>query len=49
MEVLQIRNVSLEDSGEYTCLAGNSIGISHRSAWLTVYKGIFASHGTIFV
>uniref|UniRef100_A0A672R893 Fibroblast growth factor receptor n=1 Tax=Sinocyclocheilus grahami TaxID=75366 RepID=A0A672R893_SINGR len=40
MEVLQIRNVSLEDSGEYTCLAGNSIGHSHHSAWLTVYKGI---------
>ncbi|XP_016098769.1 fibroblast growth factor receptor 1-A-like [Sinocyclocheilus grahami] len=38
MEVLQIRNVSLEDSGEYTCLAGNSIGHSHHSAWLTVYK-----------
>ncbi|XP_051950894.1 fibroblast growth factor receptor 1-A isoform X3 [Xyrauchen texanus] len=38
MEVLQIRNVSLEDAGEYTCLAGNSIGHSHHSAWLTVYK-----------
>ncbi|XP_067269035.1 fibroblast growth factor receptor 1-A-like [Pseudorasbora parva] len=38
MEVLQIRNVSLEDSGEYTCLAGNPVGHTHHSAWLTVYK-----------
>lgn len=40
MEVFQLRNVSFEDAGEYTCLAGNSIGISHHSAWLTVVKGI---------
>uniref|UniRef100_A0A8C1DT12 Fibroblast growth factor receptor n=1 Tax=Cyprinus carpio carpio TaxID=630221 RepID=A0A8C1DT12_CYPCA len=38
MEVLQLRNVSFEDAGVYTCLAGNSIGISHHSAWLTVVK-----------
>ncbi|XP_026058484.1 fibroblast growth factor receptor 1-A-like isoform X2 [Carassius auratus] len=43
MEVLQIRNVSLEDAGEYTCLAGNSIGHSHHSAWLTVYKASSSS------
>ncbi|XP_059121833.1 fibroblast growth factor receptor 2 isoform X5 [Peromyscus eremicus] len=36
IEVLYIRNVTLEDAGEYTCLAGNSIGISFHSAWLTV-------------
>ncbi|XP_026883047.1 fibroblast growth factor receptor 1-A isoform X2 [Electrophorus electricus] len=36
MEVLQLKNVSLEDAGVYTCLAGNSIGHSHHSAWLTV-------------
>ncbi|XP_039321051.1 fibroblast growth factor receptor 2 isoform X10 [Saimiri boliviensis] len=36
IEVLYIRNVTFEDAGEYTCLAGNSIGISFHSAWLTV-------------
>ncbi|CAH2277346.1 fibroblast growth factor receptor 4 [Pelobates cultripes] len=36
VEVLQLRNVSMEDAGEYTCLAGNSIGLSYQSAWLTV-------------
>ncbi|XP_078522443.1 fibroblast growth factor receptor 1 isoform X1 [Lissotriton helveticus] len=40
MEVLHLRNVSFEDAGEYTCLAGNSIGISHHSAWLTVIEAI---------
>ncbi|XP_001381003.2 fibroblast growth factor receptor 4 [Monodelphis domestica] len=36
VEVLYLRNVSSEDAGEYTCLAGNSIGLSYQSAWLTV-------------
>ncbi|XP_067858357.1 fibroblast growth factor receptor 2-like isoform X2 [Heptranchias perlo] len=36
IEVLYVRNVTFEDAGQYTCLAGNSIGISHHSAWLTV-------------
>ncbi|MFT7813440.1 fibroblast growth factor receptor 1-A-like isoform X2 [Arapaima gigas] len=40
IEVLQLRNVSFEDAGEYTCLAGNSIGYSHHSAWLTVLKAM---------
>uniref|UniRef100_A0A7N6B890 Fibroblast growth factor receptor n=1 Tax=Anabas testudineus TaxID=64144 RepID=A0A7N6B890_ANATE len=38
MEILQLRNVSFDDAGEYTCLAGNSIGFSHHSAWLTVFE-----------
>ncbi|XP_075881759.1 fibroblast growth factor receptor 1-A isoform X2 [Nelusetta ayraudi] len=38
MEVLQLRNVSIDDAGKYTCLAGNSIGFSHHSAWLTVFE-----------
>ncbi|KAJ6661711.1 hypothetical protein lerEdw1_013233, partial [Lerista edwardsae] len=36
LEILYLRNVTFEDAGEYTCLAGNSIGYSHHSAWLTV-------------
>ncbi|XP_025047569.1 fibroblast growth factor receptor 4 isoform X2 [Alligator sinensis] len=40
IEVLYLRNVSMEDAGEYTCLAGNSIGLSHQSAWLTVLPGV---------
>lgn len=42
MEVFTLRNVSVEDEGEYTCLAGNSIGLSHHSAWLSVIKGTHA-------
>uniref|UniRef100_A0AAY5KJ01 Fibroblast growth factor receptor n=1 Tax=Esox lucius TaxID=8010 RepID=A0AAY5KJ01_ESOLU len=36
IEVLYLPNVTFEDAGEYTCLAGNSIGISFHTAWLTV-------------
>uniref|UniRef100_A0A8B9LR70 Fibroblast growth factor receptor n=1 Tax=Astyanax mexicanus TaxID=7994 RepID=A0A8B9LR70_ASTMX len=36
LEVLFLTNVSYEDAGEYTCLAGNSIGYAYHSAWLTV-------------
>uniref|UniRef100_A0A3B4A909 Fibroblast growth factor receptor 4 n=1 Tax=Periophthalmus magnuspinnatus TaxID=409849 RepID=A0A3B4A909_9GOBI len=36
VEVLHLAKVTLEDAGEYTCLAGNSIGFAHQSAWLTV-------------
>uniref|UniRef100_A0A6Q2YYA5 Fibroblast growth factor receptor n=1 Tax=Esox lucius TaxID=8010 RepID=A0A6Q2YYA5_ESOLU len=39
MEVFTLRNVSKEDEGQYTCLAGNSIGLSHHSAWLRVVNG----------
>ncbi|MGH0141105.1 UNVERIFIED_CONTAM: hypothetical protein FKN15_072548 [Acipenser sinensis] len=36
VEVLYLPNVTYKDAGEYTCLAGNSIGISFQSAWLAV-------------
>ncbi|XP_072302108.1 fibroblast growth factor receptor 4 [Eucyclogobius newberryi] len=36
VEVLHLTKVTLEDAGEYTCLAGNSIGFAHQSAWLAV-------------
>ena len=39
VEVLYLSKVTLEDAGEYTCLAGNSIGFSYQSAWLTVLSG----------
>lgn len=48
MEVLQLRNVSFDDAGEYTCLAGNSIGFSHHSAWLTVFEGISGSVALLY-
>ncbi|EPQ20443.1 Fibroblast growth factor receptor 3 [Myotis brandtii] len=34
-----VSEVTFEDAGEYTCLAGNSIGFSHHSAWLVVLPG----------
>ncbi|XP_056265859.1 fibroblast growth factor receptor 4 [Pseudoliparis swirei] len=36
VEVLYLSKVTMEDAGEYTCLAGNSIGFAHQSAWLAV-------------
>ncbi|KAH1164744.1 hypothetical protein KIL84_008162, partial [Mauremys mutica] len=39
LEILYLRNVTFEDAGEYICLAGNSMGFSHHSAWLTVLPG----------
>ena len=39
VEVLYLSKVTMEDTGEYTCLAGNSIGFAHQSAWLTVLSG----------
>uniref|UniRef100_A0A8B9LQP6 Fibroblast growth factor receptor n=1 Tax=Astyanax mexicanus TaxID=7994 RepID=A0A8B9LQP6_ASTMX len=40
LEVLFLTNVSYEDAGEYTCLAGNSIGYAYHSAWLTVIPAV---------
>ncbi|XP_028854732.1 fibroblast growth factor receptor 3 isoform X5 [Denticeps clupeoides] len=40
LEVLFLPNVSFEDAGEYTCLAGNSIGYAYHSAWLTVLPAV---------
>uniref|UniRef100_A0A3P8WKG4 Fibroblast growth factor receptor 2 n=1 Tax=Cynoglossus semilaevis TaxID=244447 RepID=A0A3P8WKG4_CYNSE len=42
IEVLYLSNVTFEDAGEYTCLAGNSIGLSYHTAWLTVLPGPFS-------
>jgi len=42
-EILTLHNVSVDQSGWYTCLAGNSIGLSHHSAWLTV----LSAHGLL--
>ncbi|KAJ8388279.1 hypothetical protein AAFF_G00135400 [Aldrovandia affinis] len=43
LEILFLTNVSFEDAGEYTCLAGNSIGYAYHSAWLTVLPAIDGS------
>ncbi|XP_014896082.1 fibroblast growth factor receptor 3 isoform X3 [Poecilia latipinna] len=40
LEVLFLTNVTFEDAGEYTCLAGNSIGFAYHSAWLTVLPAV---------
>ena len=40
-------NVSFEDAGEYTCLAGNSIGYAYHSAWLTVLPGTSPVSGAL--
>ncbi|XP_018535703.1 fibroblast growth factor receptor 2 isoform X1 [Lates calcarifer] len=45
IEVLYLPNVTVEDAGEYTCLAGNSIGISYHTAWLTVLPALEKSPG----
>ncbi|XP_039639662.1 fibroblast growth factor receptor 2 isoform X1 [Perca fluviatilis] len=47
IEVLYLPNVTVEDAGEYTCLAGNSIGISFHTASLTVLPALEKSPGPI--
>ncbi|XP_026164398.1 fibroblast growth factor receptor 2 isoform X1 [Mastacembelus armatus] len=47
IEVLYLPNVTFEDAGKYTCLAGNSIGISFQSAWLTVLPAVEKTPGPI--
>uniref|UniRef100_A0A3Q3W9Q3 Fibroblast growth factor receptor n=1 Tax=Mola mola TaxID=94237 RepID=A0A3Q3W9Q3_MOLML len=47
IEVLYLPNVTFEDTGEYTCLAGNSIGISYHTAWLTVLPALNKSPGPL--
>ncbi|XP_029305031.1 fibroblast growth factor receptor 2 isoform X1 [Cottoperca gobio] len=47
IEVLYLPNVTYEDAGEYTCLAGNSIGISYHTAWLTVLPALEKSPGAL--
>ncbi|XP_008296337.1 fibroblast growth factor receptor 2 isoform X1 [Stegastes partitus] len=47
IEVLYLPNVTFEDAGEYTCLAGNSIGISYHTAWLTVLPALEKSPGPL--
>ncbi|XP_031434387.1 fibroblast growth factor receptor 2 isoform X7 [Clupea harengus] len=48
IEVLYLPNVTVTDAGEYTCLAGNSIGISYHTAWLTVLPAIEESSPPTF-
>ncbi len=48
VEVLYLTNITMEDAGEYTCLAGNSIGFSHQSAWLTVLSGRSSSSSSLY-
>ncbi|XP_041865429.1 fibroblast growth factor receptor 2 isoform X2 [Melanotaenia boesemani] len=47
IEVLYLSNVTFEDAGEYTCLVGNSIGISYQTATLTVLPAIEKSPDTL--
>lgn len=49
MKVLQVKNVSLEDTGMYTCSVGTSVGVAYYSAWLAVYEGTHSSVVTLII
>ncbi len=36
--ILVVENVTLEDTGWYTCTVGSQLGKTNRSAWVTVGK-----------
>ena len=36
---LTLTNVTFEDAGKYTCVAGNYLGINYRNVWLEVVDG----------
>uniref|UniRef100_A0A8C9U5L0 Fibroblast growth factor receptor n=1 Tax=Scleropages formosus TaxID=113540 RepID=A0A8C9U5L0_SCLFO len=48
-EVLYLTNITMEDAGEYTCLAGNSIGFSFQSAWLTEVDAMETKYTDIII
>ena len=39
VQILTLKDLSSEEAGWYTCLAGNSIGTQYETAWLTVMEG----------
>lgn len=39
LAILELNDVDMEDSGEYTCVVGNSFGENETSAQLKVYGG----------
>ncbi|CAG2063272.1 unnamed protein product, partial [Timema podura] len=39
-EVLELHNVTYEDEGWYTCVAGNGLGIAYASAYLRVVEDL---------
>ncbi|XP_052770659.1 fibroblast growth factor receptor 3-like isoform X4 [Mya arenaria] len=41
-QLLELKNVSVNDAGWYTCLAANSVGMNYRSAYLTVLTVAYA-------
>ena len=48
METLIIKNVTLNDTGLYTCWTGNVYGTNYRSAYVTVVPGEDTSYDASF-